>query len=869
MVSMSNLRVVRELTIRAAAQGVDETTTKLRTLGTTYDHVADQATAAGAATEASARRTLSVVTAYDRLQRSLDETYRAQQRYAQVEATVERARAQGIGSEQRHVEILSLAQDRYLGLGAAAEQGGAKVANSTKLANHEITMMSAQFMDLGTQIASGGGLFLPIIQQGGQLAGQLGDRGARGAIRALGEGLLSFVTNPVNLAVVGVAALGAGVGYLASKVSDIDSLDEAFKHHEETIRGLKEAYGAAAEGLDAYQKLSGSIARANAMTDISTLKAGVMSEARSAARTLYSTLEGTDELGGVEDRFAPITASVQQFAETIRQGKPDFEALRKTAAELYLANPGNSALQALYRDLMSLTDAGAKAQSALDPLLRTIGNLTDMSARVAPGLDALMSKLPAIGDKNAEATSKAADALDKYLATTRTMAGTPLDQALARETNSFSNLRTQIEGTHGASDALAKAQASFDQRATAIRSQYGSNGQKISSGGSPYEHTVERARERISDVQAEVASFGMGRDAAAGYRMEIDLLSSAQRKGVELTPAQREALHSLSEEYAAAARTLSMLNVQQELQFDRADVFMSEVERQIARSQRSAGVNADSEMGRYIDQTMRLTDALQGVGDAGHEAFSSIANDLKNGEGLGKSFGDALGKMGDRLFQSGVDGVWDNLWGSFGNATGLGKVLGLGGKRDGSSEASALFVTVSGGVGSMIGGAASAASGGGGGLFGGSGGLLGGAIIPGILHDGGRVGVDGYSDRVVSLDAYRHARRFHTGFASDEFPAILQEGERVLTGNMDQRTMRAMTGLTRAAGAAGAASPRAASDGASSSGPMSFHYAPTYQVQGYGKDIDDLKRQVVKNEAEFQTRVEVAVRKGRNSRKIG
>lgn len=65
------------------------------------------------------------------------------------------------------------------------------------------------------------------------------------------------------------------------------------------------------------------------------------------------------------------------------------------------------------------------------------------------------------------------------------------------------------------------------------------------------------------------------------------------------------------------------------------------------------------------------------------------------------------------------------------------------------------------------------------------GGLLGGFLIPGILHDGGVVGRDGYGHgRAVSPAVFAGARRMHgggiAGLRPDEVPAILQRGEMVL-----------------------------------------------------------------------------------------
>ncbi|MEQ9631846.1 MAG: hypothetical protein RLN94_09005 [Roseovarius sp.] len=71
------------------------------------------------------------------------------------------------------------------------------------------------------------------------------------------------------------------------------------------------------------------------------------------------------------------------------------------------------------------------------------------------------------------------------------------------------------------------------------------------------------------------------------------------------------------------------------------------------------------------------------------------------------------------------------------------------------------------------------------GFGGSSGGIFGGAVIPGILHDGGVAGRDGYGHgRAVSPSVFRGAPRYHSGgiagLRPNEVPAILQKGELVI-----------------------------------------------------------------------------------------
>jgi hypothetical protein len=74
----------------------------------------------------------------------------------------------------------------------------------------------------------------------------------------------------------------------------------------------------------------------------------------------------------------------------------------------------------------------------------------------------------------------------------------------------------------------------------------------------------------------------------------------------------------------------------------------------------------------------------------------------------------------------------------------------------------------------------------------GGGGLLGGLF--GGMHAGGMVGSSNmYStSHFVSPSIFASARRFHTGLNTDEYPAILQRSERVLTANDNQRTTNAL-----------------------------------------------------------------------------
>ena len=110
------------------------------------------------------------------------------------------------------------------------------------------------------------------------------------------------------------------------------------------------------------------------------------------------------------------------------------------------------------------------------------------------------------------------------------------------------------------------------------------------------------------------------------------------------------------------------------------------------------------------------------------------------------------------------------------------------------------------------------AGGGGGGL-----GSLFSGLFSAVAHDGWNVGGGpAPSYRAVSASVFVGARRFHDGLNDDEFPAILQRGERVLTANDNGRVTDALS--------------RVGSQG----GGTTNHYAVHNNI--YPKDADSFKK---------------------------
>jgi hypothetical protein len=127
------------------------------------------------------------------------------------------------------------------------------------------------------------------------------------------------------------------------------------------------------------------------------------------------------------------------------------------------------------------------------------------------------------------------------------------------------------------------------------------------------------------------------------------------------------------------------------------------------------------------------------------------------------------------LWEKGTKGLGD-LWDII--CRGLSSMMSSLSSGGGGGMFSSLFS----GLGSLVGGAGSAVaipswlSGSAG--WGSS--LMGIGLVGGLMHKGGIVGKETTLNRVMSLSSFVGAPKLHSGFAPDEFPAILQKGEMVI-----------------------------------------------------------------------------------------
>ncbi|ARS70868.1 phage tail length tape measure family protein [Sinorhizobium meliloti] len=237
-----------------------------------------------------------------------------------------------------------------------------------------------------------------------------------------------------------------------------------------------------------------------------------------------------------------------------------------------------------------------------------------------------------------------------------------------------------------------------------------------------------------------------------------------------------------------------------QLEFEQGLIGATNVEREKANALRRAGAAATPEQKAQIESLVETMyaerdaikasqAAMEELADVGRDVLQGLAFDLLDGENRADAFANAISRLADRLLNSAFDGL-------FGGSAGTPR----------------------------------------------SGGLLGGAIIPGILHDGGQAGRDGYGHRrAVPASTFRGAPRFHNGtmgvgLGPSEVPAILEKGEIVL--------------------------PKGAKVGSEG---VNVTYAP--QIDARGADaaaVARLEQVMARDRAEFESKTVAAIRNARS-----
>jgi hypothetical protein len=372
----------RLLTIESRSSGIEETTAKLNAMSTAHEGVA-------VASQKSEKATQSLQSRLNSIQRQYDAVYRAEQALARVERDLANAQGQGLITNQRRLELLSLAAEKH-GLATAAinreisaTERLSNVQRAQMAANQNLRGMgtfntaniAAQFQDIGVTAAMGMNPLQIALQQGTQLSAVLGPMGAAGAVRSLGAAFVSLV-NPVSLITLGLVGLtAAAIQYFMSTEDGADKADVALKEHEAAIGAVAKRWGDALPALKAYSeeldrqreiadRAAGVATGINTrweqarqiLPDVKTAIGGVVEE-------LIRAGAGRSQIDSLRDGFNEVDRASQDLQNALlagANGLAEYGTLSKELAELQ-ANKSVTATAALAGVVGQLADAYSRA----------------------------------------------------------------------------------------------------------------------------------------------------------------------------------------------------------------------------------------------------------------------------------------------------------------------------------------------------------------------------------------------------------------------------------------------------------------------------------------------------------------------------
>lgn len=255
---------------------------------------------------------------------------------------------------------------------------------------------------------------------------------------------------------------------------------------------------------------------------------------------------------------------------------------------------------------------------------------------------------------------------------------------------------------------------------------------------------LERERDVTVELTADREKYNRERSAAQDERAYKDDLEGLQLE-MSLIGATNE----------VRLREIGLLQLRQKLIAQ--NYTGQELEDELARQ--SANV---TNLARMTDQADHAQLAFDDLKDGAKEAFGAIGGALEDVILKGGSFSDVIKGLEKDLLALGTKMLVTKPLENWFDNGGFGSMLGM----------------LGGGAGGMLGGAATS---GGGGMLAGAGDWLS-SMFAGVFHTGGVVGSGGGTQRDVPAHVFANAPKFHTGgLVSGEVPAILQEGEEVLT----------------------------------------------------------------------------------------
>jgi len=607
------------------------------------------------------------------------------------------------------LDRLANAAGRSESAAMAAKRAHDEQTRATRQSAAATTNLAAQFQDIVVSLQGGQMPMTVALQQGSQIA-PIFQQGAtavqllRGAFLGLAQSL------PI---IAAIAAAGYAFQWLTSAGDKAKKLNELLADQAEVLKSLGNAYdGAASKADKLFDRATPAGFGIGAKSSQRDLQFAINRELDTAfetgdlgSRILAGKGTGGQGLGGmfqVSSEFKAFSDAITYLQATINKGKPDLLGFRNMVETRWALDPNNKELtrQAgilfdLFDKATKLTRAYEELRVAQENLAKTVDLRTGLPLRRGPMSTEDMSSFEQMQakqriDRERDLDQMKADYSRMFAKSPRQIADAVYRQEMAKMAGEDGMSpqekrdKAEIASTMALAEAQYKLDEAYRQRARSL------------------DATMETQR-----MQLELVGKTKGEQEA--LKMEMQLTQAAQeeaaRNGVEVNQEWLKTIKEMSAEYGKLSEAIAKAQLDDQIMFERSQLFRSDGDQAIAGRLRGAGLAVDLNSPEAL--AMRWNRNFADLKDGIKGFFDDFGQGLLQGDSFGKALGQAILNALNKV----LDRILDNLLNSITNdiASAIMGVPSMGDSGGGVSPGSWWTGAAKQGAGRFLGGAGSGA----------------------------------------------------------------------------------------------------------------------------------------------------------------
>jgi lambda family phage tail tape measure protein len=595
----------------------------------------------------AARRTEQMEQAAKLLRLEIDPLGEAMKRLTEEQARLNAMQHAGVINDQEAAAGMQLAQQRYNRSAELIRH----VGTGLRLSRHEMANLSYQFNDIAVMLASGQAPFMLFMQQGMQIAQAFTGLGLGEALKEIGAGLVSFISNPLNLAVAGFAAATAAAVYFYSTIiSGGKPIKDLMEKQNELLERMKGSYESLGRVVAEMMPDSVRVVEFEVRMNLDESRDRIQSDLEKLSLSLkpppaYIRSEMGAFGSSNKTEYLPVRKVVDDLLVSLREGDGDIQKFREEIVKLAAQDPGDEKLQKAAKSVLQLSNELEQFQRknnqlslSLDPLAAKLsalysaprkflgeerlpdnlyGQLSDTRSprdKLEETMNTLRKTLGGSTKELAEAELVAAQVREQLNTETEKSvrlseldlqsinAKSPADKArIAAERERISALNTAIDAEEvnirvQNASAQAYAQATF-----AIAEQ---NRQRM-----------RAANDNLTSARLNTSLTGAtpwdAAEAQANLQSFLDLRRQAEDSGIAFDSAQYDRLKLINAELAEQNRLTAIRKMDLDIANERRGLDRTEAERRILQRLEGAGIKEGTDEFERLATALREIDTSQ------------------------------------------------------------------------------------------------------------------------------------------------------------------------------------------------------------------------------------------------------------------